>query len=108
MDIILFLAVLVLIVVGMWKAFEKADQPGWACIIPIYNLYILCVMAGKPGWWVLLMCIPLVNFVVSIIVFLEIARRFGQSALFGVFGLAFFGFIGWPILGFGDAEYSAS
>jgi hypothetical protein len=90
--------------VGVWKAFEKAGQPGWAAIVPIYNLYVILKIAGKPGWWLLLLFIPVVNFVVMIIVYLEIAARFERSVAFGL-GLCFLGFIFWPLLGLGDAEY---
>jgi hypothetical protein len=31
------LAILVAVLVGAWKVFEKAGKPGWAAIIPIYN-----------------------------------------------------------------------
>ena len=40
------LAVLVLMVVSLWKIFVKAGQPGWACLVPIYNAYILLKIAG--------------------------------------------------------------
>jgi hypothetical protein len=42
------------VIVAMWKVFTKAGQPGWGAIIPIYNVYLLCKIAGKPGWWVIL------------------------------------------------------
>ena len=42
---ILYLAILIAALVGMWKMFEKAGQPGWGCIIPIYNLYLLTKIA---------------------------------------------------------------
>ena len=54
----------VLMIAAMWKVFTKAGQPGWASIIPIYNLYIWCKIVGRPGWWILLMLIPLVNIIV--------------------------------------------
>src|SRR5208283_4844553 len=56
-----WLALVVLVVAGMWKAFVKAGQPGWAVLIPIYNMYVLLKAAGKPGWWLLLMLIPIVG-----------------------------------------------
>src|SRR4051812_26873911 len=49
-----------------WKVFTKAGQPGWASMVPIYNMYILCKVGGKPGWWVVLMFVPLVNFIIFI------------------------------------------
>jgi len=62
------LAVVVIIVIGGWKVFEKAGQSGWAILIPIYNVYILLKIAGRPGWWLLLYFIPAVNIVIAIIV----------------------------------------
>ena len=55
--------IIVLIIAGMWKVFTKAGQPGWACLVPIYNLYILTKIIEKPGYWVLLMMIPYVNLI---------------------------------------------
>jgi hypothetical protein len=105
--VIVYLAVIVVIIAGVWKAFEKAGAPGWAAIIPIYNFYVMVKMADKEGWWVILMLIPLVNVVVGIVVFVEIANRFGKSTGFGV-GMFFLYFIFWPILGFGDAEWQVA
>jgi hypothetical protein len=64
-------------------------------------------VAGKPGWWVLLMLIPLVNLIVFIMLCIEIAQKFGKSSGFGV-GMALLAPIFWPMLGFGDAKYMHS
>jgi uncharacterized protein DUF5684 len=98
------LVVGVIIIVAMWKVFSKAGRPGWAAIIPVYNLYVMCKIAGRPGWWLLLFLIPLVNFIILIILNIDIAKNFGKGAGFGL-GLAFLGIIFWPILGFGSAQY---
>jgi hypothetical protein len=82
----------------MWKVFAKAGHPGWAAIIPIYNMYVWCKIVGRPGWWVILMLIPLVNIVVAIIVCIDMAKSFGKGAGFGI-GLALLGIIFLPILG---------
>lgn len=92
------------IIIAMWKVFSKAGQPGWAAIIPIYNIYVLCKVAGRPGWWLLLMLIPFVNFIIFIIICIDIAKNFGKGAGFGL-GLALLGVIFFPILGFGNAQY---
>ena len=89
---------------AMWKVFEKAGQPGWACIIPFYNIYIMTKIGGKPGWWVLLMLIPFVNIIFSIWLYNMISKSFGKDEGF-TFGLVILGIIFWPILGFGDAKY---
>jgi hypothetical protein len=101
---LIWLAIVVVVFAGMWKTFTKAGQPGWGVLIPIYNCYLFTQIAGRPGWWVILMFIPLVNFVIAILLCLDIARKFGKGAGFGI-GLLFLGFIFYPILGFGDATY---
>jgi hypothetical protein len=101
---ICYFAVIILLIAAMWKVFSKAGQPGWAAIIPIYNIYVMCKVAGRPGWWLLLMLIPFVNFIILIILSIDIAKSFGKGAGFGL-GMAFLGFIFWPILGFGSAQY---
>lgn len=102
--IIIVLAIVVFLIASMWKVFEKAGEPGWAAIIPIYNVIVMCKIAGKPGWWVVLFLIPIVSIVMSFILNIAIAKSFGKDTGFGV-GLALLGFIFWPILGFGDAKY---
>jgi hypothetical protein len=102
--ILIILAFALFMIVSYWKVFEKAGQPGWGVLIPIYNILLLLKIAGKPGWWILLYLIPLVNIVIAIIVSIEIAKNFGKDALFGL-GLAFLGIIFYPILAFGSAQY---
>jgi hypothetical protein len=104
LSIIVALLIALLLIVAMWKVFTKAGQPGWASIIPIYNLYIWCKIIGRPGWWILLMLIPFVNVIVGIILCIDTARSFGKGAGFGI-GLALLGIIFGPILGFGSAQY---
>jgi hypothetical protein len=98
------LAVAVAAIAGLWKCFTKAGKPGWAAIIPIYNLIVILEIAGKPIWWVLLLFIPCVNIVIILLVLIDFAKAYGQGAGFAI-GLWLLGFIFFPILGFGDARY---
>jgi hypothetical protein len=98
------LAFTILVIAACWKIFTKAGQPGWAAIIPIYNLYIWCKIVGRPAWWIILMLIPFVNFIICIILCIDLAKSFGKGAGFGI-GLALLGIIFFPILGFGSAQY---
>jgi uncharacterized protein DUF5684 len=98
------LLIALLVIVAMWKVFTKAGRPGWAAIIPIYNIYVWCKIVGRPGWWVILMLIPLVNIIVGIVVCIDMAKSFGKGAGFGI-GIALLGIIFLPILGFGSAQY---
>lgn len=102
--IIVYLAIIVLLIIGMWKVFEKAGKPGWAAIIPIYNLIILIEIVGKPMIWILWLIIPCVNIVFLVWLYNLVSKSFGKSEGFTV-GLVIFPYIFWPILGFGDAKY---
>src|SRR6185503_18690006 len=89
---------------GMWCVFEKAGKPGWLAIIPLVNLYIMIKIGGKSGWRLLLMLIPIVNFVIAIWTLNLISKSFGKDEGFTV-GLLFLSWIFWPILGFGKSKY---
>jgi len=101
---ICWIVIVLLVVIGMWKVFVKAGKPGWAAIIPIYNMIVLLEIAGKPLWWIILLLIPFVNFIVAIILLIAVARNFGKGIGFAL-GLLLLPFIFYPILGFGDARY---
>jgi hypothetical protein len=98
------LALVVLIIAGVWKVFVKAGEPGWAAIIPIYNTIILLKICNKPIWWIVLLLIPCVSIVFAIIVFLELAKAFGKSPAYAV-GMILLPFVFIPMLGFSDAQY---
>lgn len=102
--VILELALAVLTLAGMWTTFAKAGQPGWAAIIPIYNLVVWLKIVGRPIWWVLLFLIPCFQIIPLVIVCMDTARSFGQGVGFSI-GLWLLSFIFWPMLGFGSAKY---
>ena len=99
---IVYLAIIVVAIAGMWKTFEKAGQPGWASIIPFYNYYIMGQIGGVKNWW--LIFIPIVNIYIIFVMMIAIAKSFGKDTAFGI-GLVFLGFIFFPVLGFGSATY---
>jgi Family of unknown function (DUF5684) len=101
----IFLGVLVILqIIGFWKVFVKAGRPGWAALIPFYNLYTECKVAKRPGWWLILFFIPFVNIIIWFIVAIDIAKNFGKGTGFGVL-LAIFPMIASLVLGFGSAQY---
>ena len=100
------LVLAVFIIIGFWKMFEKAGKPGWASLIPIYNLYILIEIAGRPWWWLILLLIPFVNIIVWLLLCIDIAKSFGKDAvIWGVLLLFILNGVGFVILGFSDAVY---
>ena len=98
------LAIYVVGVVAMWKIFAKAGQPGWAAIVPLYNIYILFKITWGKGILFLLMLIPIVNIVIMIMTMMKLSKAFGKGTGFGI-GLIFLGFIFMLILGFDKSQY---
>ncbi len=104
--LVLYVAIIVFMIVAMWKVFTKANEPGWTCLIPIYNIIVLLRIIGK-DWtnllWILLPGIGAI--ILQVIVVTGVSKSFGkQGTGFGA-GLFFLPFIFYPILGFGSARY---
>jgi hypothetical protein len=91
-------------IIGMWKVYTKAGEPGWAVLIPFYNYWVMMRIIGRPYWWLLLFLLPVINIVITFIIHVDLAKSFGRGVGFGI-GLALLSFIFFPILGFGNARY---
>jgi len=104
---ILFYAV-ILLFVSIWHVFKKARKPGWASVVPIYNIIIWLDIAEKPRIWLLLFFIPVINIIPAILVNISIAEKFGKSPAFGGVGLTFLSFIFYPLLASPKSKYLGS
>jgi len=91
-------------IAGMWLVYDKAGEPGWAAIIPIYNTYVMLKITNNPVWYLILFLIPLVNFLVSLKVLYDLAQAFGKGIGY-MLGLILLPFVFFPLLGFGDAQF---
>jgi hypothetical protein len=103
--VVIYVALIVFYIVAGWKVFVKAGEPGWGVFVPFYNLYLICKIAGRPEWWLILFFIPFVNIAIGLIIAMDVAKAFSKSAGFGI-GLWLLSFIFVPILGFGPAQYT--
>lgn len=101
---IIYVVLIVFELAAGWRVFTKAGRPGWAIIVPIYNVYVLLKVVGRSGWWILLLLIPIVNILVSLVIAIDLAKAFGKGSGFGV-GLWLLAPIFYPILAFGSARY---
>jgi hypothetical protein len=103
--LVIALAVAAVVLVSLWKLFEKAGKPGWASIVPIYNTIVALEIAGRPWWWVFLFMIPLAGLVFVVIYLLEFVKSYGKDTGYGVLSF-FFPYIMFPILAFSkDTKY---
>ena len=93
-----------IMVVAMWKMFEKAGVEGWKAVIPFYNIYEAFKLFWGNGWICLLLVVPVVGFIVALINYYKMAKAFGHGIGYTL-GLIVLPFIFAPILGFGKDEY---
>lgn len=100
-----WLVLAVALIVAYWKIFTKAGVEGWKSLIPFYNTYTIFRIAGRNGWWFLGLLVPFVNIIVLIVLSVDLAKHFGKSTAFGIFGLFIFSVIGYLMLGFDDSKY---
>ena len=101
---IISLVLCVFVLVCMWIIFRKANKPGWAAIVPFYNLYVMFEITWGSGWRFLLMLIPIYNIILSIQTQIRLAKAFGKGGGFAA-GLIFLPYIFIPILAFSGASY---
>lgn len=100
----LYLVIVVLMAASVWKIFVKAGEAGWKCFIPIYNMVVFLKILKLSAWYILLLFIPLVNFVIGVSIVVKTAKVFGKSTGFAL-GMLFLPLIFYPILAFGKSEY---
>jgi len=96
--------VIIISIISMWKLFVKANRPGWASIIPIYNTIVFIEIAKRPVWWIILLFIPIVNIVIGIMTTSDFVRAYGKGTGF-VIGAILLPIVFLPILAFGDSQY---
>ncbi len=111
--IIIFLIIAIIEIIALWKLFEKAGKPGWAAIIPIYNIYIMLEIAGLQWWWLLILLfaylIPVIGLLIAaaagFYIILKFVQSYGKDVGFAI-GAFLLGFIFLPILAFSkDTQY---
>lgn len=89
--------IVVLPLIGLYKVFEKAGQPGWQALIPILSGAVMAHIVGREWWWGI---VP----IIQLIVIFELAEAFGQEQWYGICLVLLY-----PIfilmLGFGAAQY---
>lgn len=102
--LVIYLALIVLLIASQWKIFQKAGQPGWACLVPFYNIYTFLKIVGKPTWWMIMFFIPILNIIFAIWATNMLSKSFGKETGFTV-GLVMLGFVFYPMLAFGSSVY---
>jgi len=109
--LVVILLISVFFIICQWKIFTKAGQPGWAVLIPFYNIYVYTKVIKRPSWWMVLYFLPIIPFigsiaflVIAILDQIRLAKVFGKDTGFAV-GLILLPIAFIPILAFGSAQY---
>ena len=69
----------------LMKIADKLSIPNsWLAWIPIAQVWVMVRAAGKPGWWLILLFIPLVNIVIALIILFAMPVNLGKSSLYGL------------------------
>lgn len=100
----LMLVFLLVGIISMFRIFRKAGQPGWAVLVPFYNVYIYFKVIDKPIWWLAGLLVPILNLITMVALTHALSKKFGKEIGFTL-GLIFLPFIFYPILAFGSATY---
>ena len=93
------------IIISWWVIFRKAGKPGWAAIIPIYNIVLILEIAELDSSFsnVVMFLIPIFNIIWWFILSYGMASTFNKNDGFA-FGLFIFPFIFYPIMAFEKAK----
>ena len=94
-----------LLFASFWKIFQKAGRPGWAALIPIYNVFVWLEILGRPPWLVVLSLVPYANILLEMFLCTDTSKAFGKRGIGFTLGLMFLPFVFFPILAFGSARY---
>jgi hypothetical protein len=82
---IFFLVLYVYVALALQTIAAKTNTENpWFAWIPILNLILMLNIAKKPIWWIILCLIPLVNVVIFIILWMEIADARGKPKWWGI------------------------
>ncbi len=113
LGVLIAIALVVFMIASYWIVFQKAGRPGWAILIPIYNMIVQFQVAKINPWFILLYLLSIIPFIgwivsigMSIWLNVKTAQVFGKGAGFAV-GLILLPIVFIPILAFGDAKYIA-
>ena len=101
---IISLALVILLLVSYWRMFQKAGQPGWKAIVPLYNGYTLTSLVFSSGWFFLLAIVPIANIVFYCMLCTRLAKAYGKGTGFGVLTI-FFPYVCFPILAFSSTSF---
>lgn len=87
---VMFLVIVlyVIMAISLMKIANRTGTPNaWFAWIPILNLILMLQIANRPMWWLIFWLVPIINIVgivLNFVIWVDIAKRLGKSAVFGI------------------------
>lgn len=82
---LMFVAFYVYFAVAIQTMAKKVGMANaWMAWIPLLNIYLLLKIGGKPGWWMILLFIPIVNIIIMIMMWMAVAERMKKPSWLGI------------------------
>ena len=116
----------ILRIIALWNAFERAGEPGWKALVPIYCSYIQYKLSGMKNWfwyglliaviaWIVAACIPdqqelitnigsAITWIIYIVMLFKFAIKYGWGVFTSILFVLFYP-ICILVLGFGNYPY---
>lgn len=102
---IVFIVLGIIVLISMFQIFRKAGKPGWASLVPIYNIFVLFQICEIPWTNFFWGFVPLLGpIILWVLIVMNLSRVFGKSKEFGTL-MIFVPFICFPMIAFQTAEY---
>ena len=105
--LILLIAVYVVMAISLMKIANRTNtENAWFAWIPILNLILMLQIAQRPLWWLVFFLVPIINLVgiiLSFVIWMDIAKRLGKPAVFGILA-ALIPIIFMPYLAFSKSD----
>lgn len=77
---LVFLVFHVALAVSLWKMASRVhEEPKWFALVPVLNIVLFLKLAKRPLWWLILLLIPVVNFVTLVAAAMPLCERFGLN-----------------------------
>ncbi|WP_103327113.1 signal peptidase I [Bacteroidetes bacterium endosymbiont of Geopemphigus sp.] len=78
--ILIFVTLQVLHFLGTWRLYQKAGRKSWETALPIYSLWVMLKITGRPRWWIVLFFIPIICVVLYGVLWVDFIRCFGKRS----------------------------
>lgn len=82
---IIFLVLYVFYAICLMKIAKKSNTPNaWLAWIPIANIVLMLQVAKKPIWWIVLFFVPLVNLIITVLIWAGISAAMKKPEWLGI------------------------